>query len=618
MNSQEQWPISIAAREESAPRTPDPEALLGRILRYELLTPVFQPVFGLEDGALFGFEGLIRGPADSPLHMPRDLFATADSTNQRIALEMAAARVILRQFAARRLPGSLLLNLSCKALLAYCGRSERVIDFIGELGLSAESIIIEITEQERVMDVAALALAVTRFRDAGMSIALDDFGDGHSNLRLWMELRPRIVKIDRYFVKGLAASGDKFEIVRLLMRFAESFGTEVVAEGIEDLVDLMAARDLGVTLAQGFLLGRPERDPARRISPEIQSVIASSKVAVPSPGEDPHPRRTLAGDLCLPVPAITDRVTADGLAALFQKNPEWHAVAIVEAGEPVGLINRHTFLDRFARPFTRELYGRQSCRRFSDGEPRVLDRRTPLESMRSTLAGADQRYLRDGLVIADNGRYLGLATGESLVRAVTELRVEAARYANPLTFLPGNIPISQHLDRLLDSGTTFAACYADLNHFKPFNDQYGYWRGDEMILLAARVLQAETDAPEDFLGHIGGDDFFALFQSGDWEARCHRAVAQFNEGARAYFRPEDAALGGFWGEDRSGVRCFFPLTSMSIGAVPVGPGAFAGHEDVAAAAALAKHEAKAAGVALHVAQAPTLGAHASCVTSAEA
>lgn len=138
------------------------------------------------------------------------------------------------------------------------------------------------------MDVSALALAVTRFRDAGMSIALDDFGDGHSNLRLWIELRPRIVKIDRYFVKGLAASGDKFEIVGLLMRFAESFGTEVVAEGIEDLVDLMAARDLGVTLAQGFLLGRPERDPARRVSPEIQSATRTWRQPQRSPGTRPR------------------------------------------------------------------------------------------------------------------------------------------------------------------------------------------------------------------------------------------------------------------------------------------------------------------------------------------
>jgi len=134
-------------------------------------------------------------------------------------------------------------------------------------------------------------------------------------------------------------------------------------------------------------------------------------------------------------------------------------------------------------------------------------------------------------VIADSGRYVGLATGESLVRAVAEIRVEAARYANPLTFLPGNIPISEHIARLLAAGVEFTACYSDLNQFKPFNDQYGYWRGDEMIKLAAATLSAACDPLRDFLGHVCGDDFVVLFQSGDWRERCERIVEEFNAAA---------------------------------------------------------------------------------------
>ncbi|MBR7513801.1 GGDEF domain-containing protein, partial [Mycobacterium tuberculosis] len=80
---------------------------------------------------------------------------------------------------------------------------------------------------------------------------------------------------------------------------------------------------------------------------------------------------------------------------------------------------------------------------------------------------------------------LGLGTGEELVRTVTEIRIEAARYANPLTFLPGNIPLNLHIERLLEANAEFYACYVDLNHFKPFNDQYGYWQGDEMLKMAA-------------------------------------------------------------------------------------------------------------------------------------
>ena len=131
----------------------------------------------------------------------------------------------------------------------------------------------------------------------------------------------------------------------------------------------------------------------------------------------------------------------------------------------------------------------------------------------------------EGIIIVDGGRYRGLGSGKDLVRTVTESRIEAARHANPLTLLPGNIPITQHIARLLSAGREFVACYGDLNHFKPFNDQYGYWRGDEMILLAARCITAQADPRRDFVGHVGGDDFVVLFQSDDWQRRCEATLS---------------------------------------------------------------------------------------------
>jgi diguanylate cyclase (GGDEF)-like protein len=197
-----------------------------------------------------------------------------------------------------------------------------------------------------------------------------------------------------------------------------------------------------------------------------------------------------------------------------------------------------------------------------------------------------------------------MGTGERLVRAVTELRIEAARHANPLTFLPGNIPLTLHIGRLLQGGAPFVACYADLNHFKPFNDHYGYWRGDEMICLLARTLVAHADARCDFVGHVGGDDFVLLFQSEDWHERTEQAVADFNREAVHLFDDEARARGGIEAEDRHGVMRFFPLTTLSVGALRVRPGDFQRPEQVASAAAGAKHQAKLRAVGVHVDDAP--------------
>jgi GGDEF domain-containing protein len=139
-----------------------------------------------------------------------------------------------------------------------------------------------------------------------------------------------------------------------------------------------------------------------------------------------------------------------------------------------------------------------------------------------------------------------------------------------------------------------------LNNFKPFNDQYGYWRGDEMILLLADIIFSNAAPKRDFVGHVGGDDFIILFQSEDWTIRCENAIAQFNSRAVDLFDPEARERGGIAAEDRNGNAAFFPITTLAIGAVEVIPGQFREASDVASAAAAAKRRAKKIGVGFSI------------------
>jgi len=588
--------------ETAAQTATDESDLLARIMRFRLLHAVFQPLFDSADCSPYGFEGLIRGPEGSPLQSPLRLFEAAENRGMRTELELLAGRVIIDQFISRKLPGYLFLNMSCVALSALANRAGRTLEIITRSSLSPASIVIELTEHDRVADPEQLVRSVKPFRDAGIRFALDDFGNGHSNLRLWMDLRPHLVKIDRFFIDGLSGNGDKFEIIRLLKRLGDMFNTQLVAEGIERESDLAVIRDLDIPLVQGYLLGRPAADPVRMPSETALQVLRSTKINV-RPRLDTVPERcSLVGEIVMPAAPVTRDISNERLAQIFSSHPELHAVAVIENENPVGLINRRIFMDQFAQQYYRELFGRKSCTTFMHDNPLVIDRRTPLESLQSVLTGADQRYLHDGFIITDNGRYLGLGTGEHLVRAVTELRIEAARYANPLTALPGNIPITEHLDRLLSASKPFVVCYADLNNFKPFNDQYGYWRGDVVIQLVASLLTQHADPQVDFVGHVGGDDFVTVFQNEDWESRCLRIISEFNSRVREHFSKEEIRQGGFWGEDRKGGRCFFPLTSLSIGAVVAEPGKYATSEEVASAAAAAKRKAKNSGQGFYVAR----------------
>ncbi|OXH88643.1 diguanylate cyclase, partial [Burkholderia multivorans] len=500
-------------------------------------------------------------------------------------------------FAALGCDGKLFLNFSAGTILQLARERERARMLLGRARVGAERIVIELTEQNATTDVAHIVPAIASLRDAGIQFALDDYGTANASMNLWLRLHPDVVKIDRFFIHDIARDPLKFEAVKAMQHFAHASGAKLIAEGIENECDLIVVRDMGICCVQGFLLGRPNARPSRVVAPAARDAIRTPHIAVfPGATRIARPAGTIASKMLVPAPALPRDATSNDVLDLFNRMPDLHAVALVERGRPVALVNRRGFIDRFALPYHREVFGKKPCLQFANDAPLMIENSTTFEQLAMLLASHDQRYLADGFVITEHGRYVGLGTGESLVRAVTEMRIEAARYANPLTFLPGNIPISAHIDRLLARDAGFHACYVDLNQFKPFNDQYGYWQGDEVLKFAATVLAGVCDPQRDFLGHVGGDDFLVLFQRDDWRSRALAAIERFNQGAQLFYTQADRQAGGLRGEDRHGNPAFFGFVTMAIGSVSVPAGAHGakryGSDEIASVAALAKRRAK--------------------------
>lgn len=561
-----------------------------------------QPIVDLAQGAVFGHECLVRGPEGTALRSPAALFAAARAEGLTFELESHCLRKALQAWGSQQLGSKIFVNLSATALVALVERAgvAATIQALEQGPVAPSSAVVEITEHDQVDDLRRLVEVVDALRCQGLQFALDDFGNGHSNLRLWAELRPEFVKIDKYFVRDAPRDVVKVQTLRGLLRFAETFGSTLVAEGIETADELRVVRDLGVRLGQGFFLGLPQAEAARQPLPAAVAVMASAEIAV-----FPAAARASGVDfrverLSRPVEPVAPDCFVDEVARRFDREQALWAVAVVRDGHPLGLIGRQQFVNQYARPFFKEIFGRKPCLQVANTTPLRLDRHTGLEALAEVLTAPDQRYLSEGFIVTEGGRYVGLGSGDQLVRVVTEVRMEAARHANPLTLLPGNIPITQHIARLLASGNDFVAAYADLNDFKPFNDRYGYWQGDEMIVLLARTIVSRCDARRDFVGHVGGDDFIVLFQSEDWQPRCEAIVAGFNAGALELYDQESLARGGIEGEDRHGVPRFFGFTRLSIGALRVRGGEFTRPEQVASAAAMAKHQAKSAALGLVV------------------
>ena len=153
--------------------------------------------------------------------------------------------------------------------------------------------------------------------------------------------------------------------------------------------------------------------------------------------------------------------------------------------------------------------------------------------------------------------------------ALAVRRAERDVSVHPTTRLPGTVQIERDFADRLRRGDRFAVCYADLDHFKEFNDRYGYNHGDRVILIVSRILRDVVRAfsPTGFIGHIGGDDFIFTVPLEDMTACCEQIISIFGELIPLQYDPEDRERGSFVGKDRRGHEYEVPLMTVSIGVV---------------------------------------------------
>jgi GGDEF domain-containing protein len=150
------------------------------------------------------------------------------------------------------------------------------------------------------------------------------------------------------------------------------------------------------------------------------------------------------------------------------------------------------------------------------------------------------------------------------------LRSERVVEVNPLTRLPGNIAINRQIQNRLDSHSPFAMAYADLDHFKPFNDKYGFSRGDDVLKITGRLILniVKGNYPQNsFVGHIGGDDFIFITEPSIMEDVCRDLIDAFDHIIPTFYDPADRELGFIQSPDREGHVKMFPLLSITMGVV---------------------------------------------------
>lgn len=570
-----------------------PQLEIEAILAQRNLLPLFQPIVDLKQARVFSHEALIRGPVESRLHSPIALFNAASLCGLNLEMEYAAREVIFKEYSRAEGAHPLFVNFSPDCLLLAENHLSFGLTQLEKYGLVPADIVIEITESSSIRDYAELKQAILRFKALGFRIALDDLGEGTSGLRLWSELSPEFVKIDKHFIANIHNDPIKLEFVRGIQNIAEEFNTLTIAEGIETKEELAVIKDLKVDFAQGFLFGRPFPRFQYSLTEEVDRLLNRNIVRLFAEHNAPHSRQATVQGLTSYQTAATPEISNEEIYDRFNCDSTLNSIPVIDHhGKPLGLISRYDTIDRFARRYQKELHGKKSCTSFMDTECLRVQKDLSILALSELILAADPKYLLNGFIIVDGERYVGMGSGHALLREVTNMQMHAARYANPLTMLPGNVPINAHIDKLLERRIPCIACYCDLDHFKPFNDAYGYRRGDEVIQFVGRLLSSLVNHEQDFVGHIGGDDFVLIFQSEHWEQVCQQILETIEKVMPDFYDLKHVQQGGIRIEDRLGHEHFFPFGSLSIGAVHVSADLFTSHHEVAGAMSNAKKQAK--------------------------
>ncbi|MBI1208048.1 MAG: EAL domain-containing protein [Azospirillum sp.] len=556
---------------------------------------VFQPIVNSFTGACYGFEALLRGQEALGFATIPALFDHAHDKGFLHRLDVLLREKALRGFVALGLTDQcrLFFNLDNRVLRSPDYRPHRTAALLRHLGLGPTAVCFELSELHAVSTVAEAEATLRLYRDQSFMLAIDDFGIGFSGLRLMYEHQPNLVKIDRFFVAGIDHDDRKRTFVAAVANLAHVLGIAVVAEGVETEAEFLMCKQIGCDLVQGFFVARP-LEISTAVPAAFQTVIEANR-------RDRRQRRSDERLVRVELDSHPALEVGDAMAVVFdgfRRNKDRSFFPVIdERRQPLGVIReaalKEFIYSRYGKDLLHNKTLGRNLRHFLSDCP-VCDINTAVEDILSIYTQTKDPV---GVIIVENFRYAGMLSAESLLRVLNEKNLVMACNQNPLTKLPGNDAINDHVTAALEDGSVprvFA--YFDLDNFKPFNDQFGFRQGDRAILLFADLLRSHIIGPDCFIGHIGGDDFFASWRAREPEqvvAQIGGILDKFRHDAESFYDLYTRERGYVTGKDRDGNPKHFSLLACSaaVAVVPEGVWHLTADQLVGQAADM-KHTAK--------------------------
>lgn len=533
------------------------------ILEAKRLEVRYQPLVGLGDGDLLGWEARVRGPAGSYFRTATALFDFAERENLIPGLEEAAHTAAIAGLGPTSPGQKIFINVHRRTLLEPAFSTEIILKLLEENDIRPSNVVFEVSESHAIRDFPLFQKTLRHYRAQGFKIAVDDVGAGYTGLWSLAELAPDYVKMDASLTGNVDTHPLKRGIIKTLSTFCDQFECRLIAKGVENGSQLSSLMDLGVDYGEGYHIcrpGFPKPTPDtgwmnRKHSREEESARGCNL-----------PVR----DLAAPARQTGPETKVAEAKKLFGEDGAISAVAVVDESRPIGLIMSHHLDRALSGQYGMSLYYNRSVRAIMDSTPLIAEGSTAVEEVARKAMNRDKSRIYDHIVITEQGKVSGIVSVQKMLDTLAAVQVEMAKGANPLTGLPGNTAIERELISRIHQKKPYAFLYIDIDNFKGFNDYYGYQKGDEIIGFLAGILTKTIDklgSKEDFVGHVGGDDFVMIASPSRAEFMAKYIIDEFDKGALLLLNEDDVKRGYLEVRDRQGELKRIPVMSVTMALV---------------------------------------------------
>ncbi|MBW4053821.1 MAG: EAL domain-containing protein [Proteobacteria bacterium] len=562
----------------------------------------YQPKMDINGADIIGMEALVRWQRPGyGIITPDKFIPVAEENGMIVRLGAYVLQEACRQNKAWQDAGlpklRVSVNLSARQLRdnAFV---PLVMQTLVETGLEPHYLELELTESALMGDGSDTVCKLLRLKDLGIGISVDDFGTGYSSLSYLKHLPIDTIKIDRSFVRDIVNDPDDAAIVDAIVAMAHALKLNVIAEGVETREQLEFLRQRKCQQAQGYYFARP-LDP-QQFEAFIAQGISVGDMSVSTPDlssqkcslethfcmEEPVPSGRSSGpdaeagsaeyigDISIPVVPANP---ADNLAAVlkrFQNDPALQVLPVVDDSCAVGIINRSTFLEEHVigmNGFAFHINHSKKMRDLMVPATLQFESNVRIRDVAQAIQLQEAHVRVDNICVSRNGIYYGVVDVNRFINAITDINLTLAKSANPLTGLPGNETIQREINERLQTGEDFDIAYIDIDNFKPYNDYYGFQRGDVVIKAIGEIISGVTRASDEqfscFCGHIGGDDFIIITGAHHAEYISSQVIKALEEHLPVFHGEKDFSAGCYSAVNRKGELETFGLLSISIGIV---------------------------------------------------